>query len=99
MIIERKIVHLTENERIDSLELKEKGELLFYSYDYEVKKNGDWKIYIRWDNFQKQPHIDRYDESGNHVESVEGREKTLKEVLELVDIFGKNLVSMDLSRL
>ncbi len=99
MIMEKKRYNLKENERIDSLEVKKDHERIFYSYNYKVKKDNNWRLYVRWDNFQKQPHVDRYDENGNHIEAISSREKSLKEVIELVDIFGKNLVTMDLSRL
>ncbi len=98
MQIEKKEYIINENEKIDVLEIIGDDAIKFYSYNYKIKNNGKWKLYLRWDNFQKQPHIDRFDGAGNLVESTQSREKTLKEVVELVNIFGKNLVSMNLER-
>lgn len=80
------------------VEIKKDEDMIFYSYNYLVKSDKQWKRYIRWDNFQKQPHVDRYDDTGNLTATEQCRGKTLKEVVELVGIFGKNLISMDLSR-
>jgi len=99
MIVEKKTIDINEKEILDTVEIKDEGEVKYYSYNYKVKSDGRWKIYIRWDNFQKQPHLDKYDENENLVESEPSRDKTLDEILELIGIFGKNLVSMDLSRM
>ncbi len=98
MKIDKKIIEVKPGERVDALEIRKGDEIVYYSYNYKIKKEKGWKLYIRWDNFQNQPHIDRYDENENHVESIPSREKNLKEILEVVDIFGKNLISMDLTR-
>ncbi|MGM0510334.1 MAG: DUF7718 family protein [Thermoplasmatota archaeon] len=99
MIVEKKTIDINEKEILDAVEIKDKGEIKYYSYNYKVKSDGRWKIYVRWDNFQKQPHLDKYDENENLVESEPSRDKSLDEILELIGIFGKNLVSMDLSRM
>ncbi len=96
--IDKKIFELRAGERIDILEVKKKEEVVYYSYNYKIQKDGEWILYIRWDNFQNQPHVDKYDENGNHIETTSSREKNLKQVIEVVDIFGRNLISMDLSR-
>ncbi len=98
MKVYRRIIDVKNGERIESLEIRKGDEMVYYSYNYKIRKEKVWKLYIRWDNYQNQPHIDRYDENENHVESIPSREKNLKEILEVVDIFGKNLISMDLSR-
>ncbi len=98
MIVERKEIKIKDTEKLDAIEVKKNGDVVFYSYNYMVKKDEQWKRYIRWDNFQKQPHVDRYDETGNLIGTEQSREKALKEVIELIGIFGKNLISMDLSR-
>ncbi len=98
MIVEKKEIAIKENEKLEAIEIYRDKDLSYYSYNYMVKVDEKWKRYIRWDNFQKQPHVDRYDETGNLVTSEQSRDKSLKEVLELVDIFGKNLISMDISR-
>ncbi len=99
MIVEKKTIDINEKEILDTVEIKDGEEVKYYSYNYKVKSDGRWKIYVRWDNFQKQPHLDKYDENENLVESEPSRDKNLDEILELVGIFGKNLVSMDLSRM
>lgn len=99
MKIEEITHRLGEKEKIEVVKITKDGEKKFYSYNYFVRSEDDWKLHVRWDNFQNQPHVDTYDENENLIESSPSREKTLKEVRELVDIFGKNLVTMDISKL
>lgn len=96
--ISHRTIEIRAGEIIDALEIRKRDEIVFYSYDYKIKNGRGWSIYVRWDNFLNQPHIDRYDENENHVERISCREKSIKEILEVVEIFGKNLISMDLSR-
>ena len=97
--INKKTYEIKTGEHIEALEIKKLDELIFYSYNYKIEKDGSWKLLIRWDNFLNQPHVDKYDENGNHIETTTCREKNLKQVVEVVDIFGRNLMSMDLSRM
>lgn len=99
MIVENNTIQINEKEILETVEIKKEDEIKYYSYNYKVKSEGKWKICVRWDNFQKQPHLDKYDENENLVESEPSRDKSLDEVMELIGIFGKNLVSMELSRM
>ncbi len=99
MIINKKIYHLREKEKLDSMEIRKKGQLRFYSYDYKIKTDDGWRTLVRWDNFQQQPHVDSYDDNGTLIQSSSTRDKNLKEILELIDIFGKSIVTMDITEL
>ncbi len=99
MRIEKKIYRLRKNERIESIEILKEEKRIYYSYNYQILKDKEWNTSVRWDNFQKKPHVDSYDENGNLLYSSPTRVKSLKEVLELIDIFGKNIVTMDITKL
>ena len=71
----------------------------FFSYTYMVKDRGRWRPVVRWDNFQSQPHVDKYDENGGLIEQRPTMAKELKEVVNLVTIFRRNLMAMDLTEL
>ncbi|MFO7791821.1 MAG: DUF6516 family protein [Candidatus Saliniplasma sp.] len=99
MIIEKKTFRLKENERLDSMEIKKEGHIQYYSYNYKIRSDEEWRTLVRWDNFQQQPHVDSFDDNGNLLNSSTTRDKTMKEVLELIDIFGKSIVTMDIREL
>lgn len=99
MIIEKRIYILKNSERLNALEIKKEGQRVYYSYNYQFLNDKEWRTSVRWDNFQSQPHVDSFDENGNLLTSSSTRDKSLKEILELIDIFGKNLVTMDITKL
>lgn len=99
MMIEKKIFELKENERLVSMEIRKEDQIKYYSYNYRIKNEGEWRTLVRWDNFQQQPHVDSFDDNGNLLRSSSTRDKSLKEVLELIDIFGKSIVTMDIREL
>lgn len=101
MKIVEKTYLLKEKERLDVLEIIDEieNEPTYYSYDYKLKNKDDWQIRVRWDNLQNQPHVDSYDENENLIDSSPSRKKEVKEVLKLIDIFGKNLVNMNVAEL
>ncbi len=94
-------VWVHKEEVIDAVEIKEKGKIKFYSYTYKImNKKGEWKPAIRWDNFEQEPHVDRYDATtAALIEQRECREKDLKDVVRLVTAFRRNLLAMDVSEL
>ncbi len=94
--LRKKRIYIRKNEIIDSLEIYEGEKRRFYSYTYMVKGKKGWVPSVRWDNFQQQPHIDRYDESGALLEQKNSPEKELEAVEHLVKIFRRNLVAMSL---
>ncbi|MGM0405629.1 MAG: hypothetical protein ACQEQM_05760 [Thermoplasmatota archaeon] len=99
MIIEKKIYRLRDNQRVKSLEIKKDKQMVYYSYNYQILNGSEWKTSVRWDNYQSQPHVDSFDDNGNLLDTSSTRDKSLKEVLELIDIFGKNILNMDIKKL
>ena len=97
--IQKKRIYIHRSEVIDSIEIFEGDRRRFYSYTYLVEGKKGWVPYIRWDNFQQQPHIDRYDETGALLEQKAGPEKELHEIEHLVRIFRRNLAAMSLEDL
>jgi len=96
---ERQTVWLRKTERVDSLRIIRDGRVRFYSYTYRVKDRGRWKPVVRWDNYDSQPHVDKYDENGGLIEQRPAMAKELKEVVHLATIFRRNLMAMDLAEL
>lgn len=99
MIIEKKVYRLKDKERLKAVEIKKEDQRIFYTYNYQIFNGKEWKTPVRWDNYQSQPHVDNFDENGNLLNTSSTRDKTLKEILELIDIFGKNLLTMDIKKL
>ena len=83
------------------MEIWEKNRKSFYSYTYKVKNRKNNLVpLVRWDNFEKDPHVDKYDENtGALLEGKVCMEKELKEVIKVVTVFRKNLRAMEVSDL
>lgn len=63
----------------------------------KAPKKGYWRPFIRWDNYEEKPHVDIYGESQNLVSQQPATEhKALKEVIELIRVFRRNLVAMNI---
>lgn len=93
-------VWIRKNEVIDILKIMDKSKLKHYSYTYKIQnKRGELVPCIRWDNMEQQPHVDKYDENSALIEQKSCRERSASEVVKLVSIFRKNLLSMDVSQL
>ncbi|MBI5000645.1 MAG: hypothetical protein HZB92_03840 [Euryarchaeota archaeon] len=90
-------IHRTEYLKV--VEVREGSRQKFYSYTYTVKSRMGWLPCVRWDNYEQQPHVDKYDENGALLEQRPCREKELAEVVKLVKIFRRNLSAMDISQL
>ena len=100
MKLTRQRTWVHRNEMVESIVLEDGGKARFYSHTYMVRTKGQsWTPYVMWDNWDRQPHVDRFDGSGVLVEQKPCNEKTQEEVLKLVKIFRKNLLTMDLSQL
>lgn len=88
------------DEKLDALELYGKNGVIFYSYTYTFKdKNKEWIPLIRWDNLELQPHADIYDLNRNLIKQYITSPKTYRDVSKLIEIFRRNLTTMDLSKL
>ena len=98
-LIEKQSVWIRRTERVDALRIRKDDRVRYYSFTYLVKDRGRWRPVVRWDNFQSQPHVDKYDENGGLIEQRTAMEKELKEVVNLVTIFRRNLMAMDLTEL
>ena len=100
MLISRQKTWIHKNEMLESLVVEDSGKVRFYSHTYLVKEPGrDWTPYVKWDNWDRQPHVDKYDSTGFLIETKSSTEKDLEDALKLVKIFRKNLLTMDLSLL
>ena len=100
MLISRQKTWIHKNEMLESLVVEDAGKVRFYSHTYFVKEAGrGWTPYVKWDNWDRQPHVDKYDSTGSLVETKSSTEKDLEDALKLVKIFRKNLLTMDLSLL
>lgn len=100
MKLTRQRTWVHRNEMVESLVLEDAGKVRFYSHTYMVRsKDRDWTPYVKWDNWDRQPHVDKFDGSGVLVEQKPCNEKSLEEVLKLVQIFRKNLLTMELAQL
>ncbi|HAR96919.1 MAG TPA: hypothetical protein DCR97_13320 [Deltaproteobacteria bacterium] len=85
---------------VESIVLEDGGKIKFYSHTYMGRARGNaWMPFVKWDNWDRQPHVDKFDGSGVMVGQEACNEKSLEDVLKLVQIFRKNLLSMELSKL
>ena len=97
MDVSRQNIRIHRTERLESLEIRDRGRTTFYSYSYSYRtRHGEWKPLVRWDNFNNNPHVDKYDETGALLETKTCSEKSLDEVVKLASIFRRNLLAMDL---
>ena len=63
-------------------------------------KKGYWRPFIRWDNYEEKPHVDIYGESQNLVSQQPATEhKPLKDIIEVIKVFRRNLVAMNISEI
>ncbi len=100
MQIRKQRIWIHKDEVLDTLEIEKDGKLKFYSYTYRIReKRGAWTSAVRWDNLEQSPHVDKYDQNSALMEQKPCREKPLKEILKLIDIFRRNLMIMDVSEL
>jgi hypothetical protein len=98
--IRKQRIWIHKNEIVDIIEILRDGKVRYYSFTYKIKgKQGAWKPTVRWDNLEQTPHVDKYDENNALIDQKPCREKPLKEILKLVYIFRRNLVTMDVSEL
>ena len=100
MEIRRQRIWIYREEVMDTLEIESEGRIKYYSYTYKIRgKGGKWIPAVRWDNYEQSPHVDRYDENSTLIEQKPCEIRPLKEILKLVGIFRKNLMTMDVSEL
>lgn len=97
MKIEKKVDWISDKEKLMSLTISNYKTILYYSFTYLVERKGDYEPLVRWDNFNKRPHVDVYE--GTTLTSYDAEEKTYSEVLKLVTMFRQNLPRMDVKTL
>ena len=69
MNIIRQSTWIHKNEFLESIVVDKGGKIRFYSHTYFVRTKGrKWIPYVKWDNWDRQPHVDKYDGSGVLVE-------------------------------
>ena len=99
MEIKRTRIWMHRDEVIDAIEIMDGKRRRFYSYTYRTMGKSGWDNQVRWDNFEGQPHVDKYDSNGALIEQKSVQEKNLEEISKIVAIFRRNLVAMDLEDL
>jgi hypothetical protein len=87
------------DEVLDALEAFEGTRRSFYGYTYRAQRDEAWLPTVRWDNWEGQDHVDRYDETGLLRDRLPWRDRPLADVLKLVKMFRRNLLTMDLAEL
>jgi hypothetical protein len=87
------------DEVLDSVEAFDGARRVFYSFTYRTGRDGAWIPTVRWDNWEGQDHVDRYDERGIIKDRAAWRDRPLADVLKLVKMFRRNLLTMDLTEL
>jgi hypothetical protein len=97
MKIEKKVDWIAPKEKLVGLEISNYKNSLFYSFTYLVETGGQFRPLVRWDNFNKRPHVDVFE--GESLTSYDTEEKTHMEVLKLVNMFRQNLPRMNLESL
>ncbi len=98
--IRKQRIWIRKDEIVDTLEIENEGKIRYYSYTYKIKgKQGKWVSAVRWDNLEQSPHVDKYDENNALVDQKPCREKPLTEILKIIKIFKRNLMTMDVSEL
>ncbi len=95
----RQRIWIRRDEVLDSVEAFEGARRTFYSYTYRTARAGAWIPTVRWDNWEGQDHVDRYDERGVLKDRTPGRERPLPDVLKFVKTFRRNILTMDLEAL
>ena len=100
MKILRQKVWIHKKEVVESLVVTDGKKIKFYSHTYLINEGArGWVPYVKWDNWDRQPHVDKYDSSGALVEQKSCPEKSAEDAIKLVKIFRKNLMAMDISEL
>lgn len=95
----RQRIWVRRDEVLDALEAFEGTRRTFYSYTFRTQRGVDWIPTVRWDNWEGQDHVDRYDETGVLKDRTPWRDRPLGDVLKLVKTFRRNLLTMDLAEL
>ena len=95
----RQRIWVRRDEVLDAIETFEGTRRTFYSYTYRTQREGSWIPSVRWDNWEGQDRVDRYDERGVPRDRVAWRDRPLPDVLKLVKMFRRNLLTMDLAEL
>ena len=95
----RQRIWVRRDELLDAVEAYEGTRRTFYSYTYRTQRDGNWIPTVRWDDWEGQDHVDRYDETGVLKDRTAWRPAILPDVLKLVKMFRRNLLTMNLGDL
>lgn len=97
--IVRQRIWIRRDEVLDAIEAYEGNRRSYYGYTYRTMNGGSWVPSVRWDSWEGQDHVDRFDEAGVLKDRLPWRDRPLTDVLKLVKMFRRNLLTMDLSEL
>lgn len=97
--LQRQRIWVRRGEVLDVVEAFNGDRRSFYSFTYRTHRDGEWIPTVRWDNWEGHDHVDRYDERGVLKDRVPWRERPMPDVLKLVKMFRRNLLTMDLAGL
>jgi hypothetical protein len=95
----RQRIWVRRDEVLDAVEAYEGARRTYYGYTYRTMRDGAWFPRVRWDSWEGQDHVDRYDETGQLRDRLAARDRSLADVLRLVKTFRRNLLTMDLAEL
>ena len=95
----RQRIWVRRDEVLDAVEAYEGTRRTYYAFTYRTMRDGSWFPSVRWDSWEGQDHVDRFDESGQLTDRLASRDRPLQDVLKLVKTFHRNLLAMDLAEL
>ena len=79
MQVLRKKIWIHKNEVIVSLVIQDRSKVRFYSHTYLVRERSRaWRPYVKWDNWEGQPHVDKFDANEILIEQKEAEERAMK---------------------
>lgn len=97
MKIEKRTDWINPDEKMISLEIGDQHAIHYYSYTYLVNDQGQFHPLVRWDNFNRKPHVAIYENDA--VKQYDTDEKAYGEVVKIVRLFRLNLPRMDIRNL
>jgi hypothetical protein len=100
MEIVKRLIIISNREKLELLEIKTGHRLNFFSYTYRVSdRAGENRPVVRWDNLGGSIHFDSFDTNLNLINQQKCEYKSPNEIINLVKIFRHNLANMDINQL